>query len=117
MARAKLLAGDPAASEAFFLKLKGLDPNAFDANCELDYARALEEQGKTAQAVGQYELVVPRYPGEEARTRFGLLLEKLGEDTRAQALFREVVESARGAPGYYRSRQSEWVSLARQHLK
>jgi hypothetical protein len=117
MARAKLLAGDPVSSEQYFLKLKEQDPNAFDADCELDYARALEEQNKTDEALKQYEVVVPRYPGEEARTRFGLLLEKLGDNDRAQALFREVVESARGAPGYYRSRQREWVSIARQHLR
>jgi hypothetical protein len=117
MARAKLLAGDPQASEAWFLKLKALDPKGFDTDSELDYARALEEQGKTEQAVAQYEKVAPRYSGEEARVRFGLLLQKLGQQERAQALFREAIESVRDAPGYYRSRQTEWVRIAKQNLK
>ncbi len=39
----------------WFLKLKELDPKAFDTDSELDYARALEEQGKAEAAVAQYE--------------------------------------------------------------
>ena len=58
-----------------------------------------------------------RYPGEEARCRFGLLLERLDREPEAQALFREVVSSVKSAPRHYRSRQSEWLRVARQHLK
>ena len=117
MARAQLLAGNAAASEEWFLKLKKLDPKAFDTDSELDYARALEDQGKNDQAVAQYEKVAPRYSGEEARVRFGLLLQKLGEDARAQALFKEAIDSVQDAPSYYRSRQTEWVRIAKQNLK
>ena len=117
LARAKLLSGDGAASEAWFVKLKEIDPAAFDADAELDYARALALQGKNDEAVAQYEKVVTRYPGEEARARFGLLLESLGQHARAQALFQEIIKSVKGAPGYYRSRQREWTSIARSHLK
>jgi hypothetical protein len=117
LARAKLLSGDGAASEALFVKLKEIDPAAFDADAELDYARALALQGKNDAAVAQYEKVVTRYPGEEARARFGLLLESLGQHARAQALFQEIIKSVKGAPGYYRSRQREWTSIARSHLK
>jgi hypothetical protein len=117
MARAKMLSGDGAASEALFLKLKDVDPAAYDADAELDYARALVLQGKNDAAVAQYEKVVTRYPGEEARARFALLLESLGQEARAQALFSEILKSVKGAPGYYRSRQREWTSIARSHLK
>ncbi len=117
MARAKLLAGDPAASEQWFLKLKELDPKAFDTDSELDYARALEEQGRTDEAVVQYERVTPRYSGEEARVRFALLLQKTGKIDRAQALFREAIDAVQDAPSYYRSRQTEWVKIAKQNLR
>jgi len=117
LARAKMLSGDGAAAEALFLRLKEIDPNAFDADAELDYARALVLENKNDLAVKQYESVVPRYPGEEARCRFAVLLEQLGQEQRAQQLFREVVESVKGAPSYYRRRQSEWVRIARQHIK
>ncbi|MGH6829020.1 MAG: tetratricopeptide repeat protein, partial [Rhizomicrobium sp.] len=117
MARAKMLSGDGSAAEALFQRLKETDPAAFDADAELDYARALVLQGKNEGAVRQYEHVVPRYPGEEARCRFALLLEELGENERARQLFGEILEALKGAPGYYRRRQAEWVRIARQHLK
>ena len=117
LARAKMLSGDGAAAETLFLKLKEIDPDAFDADAELDYARALALQGKNDAAVRQYESVVPRYPGEEARCRFALLLEQLGRDDRAQQYFREILESVKGAPSYYRRRQAEWTRIARQNLK
>ncbi|HEV7960437.1 MAG TPA: hypothetical protein VGP01_05360 [Rhizomicrobium sp.] len=117
LARAKMLSGDGAAAETLFQRLRETDPAAFDADAELDYARALALQGKNDLAIRQYESVVPRYPGEEARCRFALLLEQLGQEQRAQQLFREILDSVKGAPGYYRRRQSEWVRIARQHLK
>ena len=117
LARAKMLSGDGAAAEALFKQLKQVDPNASDADAELDYARALALQGKNDEAMRQYEIVVPRYPGEEARCRFALLLRQLGQDQRARQYFREILDSAKGAPGYYRRRQMEWVRIARQNLK
>jgi hypothetical protein len=117
LARARMLAGQGAEAEALFIRLRDVDPAAFDADAELDYARALALQGKNDAAVAQYEKVVARYPGEEARARFGLLLEQLGHTARAQALFTEILASVKGAPSYYRSRQREWASIARSHLK
>ncbi|HEY1638758.1 MAG TPA: hypothetical protein VGF62_09555 [Rhizomicrobium sp.] len=116
LARAKLLAGDGAGAQAAYEKLKAADPVAFSADAELDYARALALQCKNDEALAQYERVVPKYPGEEARCRYALLLEKLGQHERAQRVFREIVESVRGAPSYYRNRQREWVKIARQNL-
>jgi hypothetical protein len=117
LGRARMLSGDGPAAEVLFVKLKEVDPAAFDADAELDYARALALQGKNDAAVAQYEKVVSRYPGEEARARFGLLLESMGQGPRAQALFAEILASVDGAPSYYRSRQREWVALAKSHLK
>jgi len=117
LGRARMLSGDGPAAEALFVKLKEVDPAAFDADAELDYARALALQSKNDEAVAQYEKVVSRYPGEEARARFGLLLESMGQSARAQALFAEILASVEGAPSYYRSRQREWTALAKAHIK
>lgn len=117
LGRAKMLSGDGAAAEALFVQLKETDPSAMDAAVELDYARALEIQGKNEEAVRRYEGIASRYPGEEARCRFALLLEKMGQNDRAQALFQDVLASVKDAPSHYRSRQSEWVRIAKQHLK
>lgn len=117
LGRARMLAGQGAEAESLFVQLKQEDPAAFDADAELDYARALALQNKNDDAVAQFEKVVARYPGEEARARFGLLLESLGQQDRAQALFREILKSVKGAPSYYRSRQREWMAIAKSHLR
>jgi hypothetical protein len=117
LGRARLLSGDGAEAERLFLKMKEVDPAAFDADVELDYARALEAQGKDDAAVRQYQSVAARYPGEEARCRFALLLEKMGREAEAQVVFREIIASVKGAPRHYRSRQTEWERIAKQHLK
>ena len=116
MARAKLLAGDGQGSVAGFEKMKVVDKAAFDADAELDYARALTLVGRTDDALRQFEQVVPRYPGEEARCRYAVLLQSIGRQEAAQGLFREIVDSVRHAPGYYRSRQREWYRIARQQV-
>jgi hypothetical protein len=116
IARARLLAGDGLGAVEAFEKLNQVDKAAFDADVELDYARALALMGRTGDALRQYESVVPRYPGEEARCRFAVLLKTLGQTERAQALFQEIVKSVRSAPGYYRSRQNEWYRIAREQL-
>lgn len=116
IARAKLLAGDGAGAAEAFEKLKKLDPAAWDANTELDYARALVLVGRTDDAMRQYESVVMRYPGEEARCRFALFLKQLGQTERARALFREIIESVKHAPSYYRTRQREWSRIAKDEL-
>lgn len=117
LGRARMLAGEGEAAEALFVKLKQVDPAAFDADAELDYARALALQGKNEEAVAQYERVVSRYPGEEARARFGLLLKEVGQHDRAQVLFAEILASVKGAPGYYRSRQKEWAAIAKANIR
>jgi hypothetical protein len=117
LGRARLMAGEAAEAERLFIKVHELDPAAFDAEVELDYARALEMLGKTEAAIRQYESVAPRYAGEEAKVRLALLLEKSGQDGRAQQIFREVVETGREAPRYYRTRQGDWLKVAKQHLK
>jgi hypothetical protein len=117
LGRARMLSGEGAAAEALFVKLKTEDPAAFDADAELDYARALALQNKNDEAVAQYEKVVARYPGEEARARFGMLLESMGQTARAQALFAEILASVKGAPSYYRSRQKEWTAIAKQRVR
>lgn len=116
LGRAKLLAGDGQGAVDAFEKLKEMDRAAFDADTELDYARALALVGRTDDAVRQFEQVVPRYPGEEARCRFAVFLQQLGQHDRAQALFREIIDSVKHAPGYYRTRQREWYRIAKEQV-
>lgn len=117
LARATLLLGDGARSQAAYERLKEVSPADFTPDARLGYARALALQEKNGEAAAQYETLLPVYPGEEARCRYALLLQKMGEDARAQALFRGVLESQADAPRYTRRREREWVAVAKQNLR
>jgi hypothetical protein len=116
LARAKLLAGDPAGSQTAFEAMRESDPAAFTNEARLDYARALVAQGKNDEAAREYEALVPVFPGEEARARYGLLLKKLGQNDKAQSLFQRIVADMKSAPGYVRRRQREWLNVAKRNL-
>ncbi|HUB84349.1 MAG TPA: tetratricopeptide repeat protein, partial [Rhizomicrobium sp.] len=105
-----------AGSEAAFDALKAADPHAFTPDAQLDYARALALQGKNDRAAAEYEKLSRTYPGEEARTRYAVLLEKMGQHERAQALFRAVIDAVKSSPSYVRRNQREWVKIAKQNL-
>ena len=117
LARATLLVGDGARSEAAFGKLKEVSPADFTPDASLGLARALALQGKTAEASAQYEALLPVYAGEEARCRYALLLQSMGEEARAQKLFRDILESQKNAPRYTRRREREWVGIAKRNLR
>ena len=116
LARAKLLAGDGAGSESAFDALRAADPHAFTQDAHLDYARALALQGKNDQAAAEYEKLARVYPGEEARCRYAVLLNEMGQREKAQSLFRAIVEAVKSSPSYVRRRQREWLKIAQQNL-
>ena len=116
LARAELAMGDGAAAQRGFEHLRAVDAMTFDDRARLDYARSLELQEKYDEAAREYEAVVPAFSGQEARLRYGLMLKKLGKTERANELFRAVIDAMRGAPGYYRRAQREWVSAAKDAL-
>lgn len=117
LARATLLLGDGARSEAAFGKLREVSPADFTPAARLGLARALALQGKDAEAAAQYEALMPIYPGEEARCRYALLLQKMGDHSRAQKLFRDILESQKDAPRYTRRREREWTAIAKENLR
>jgi hypothetical protein len=117
LARAKLFSGDGSGSQLAFERLKELSPADFTPDARLSYARALALQRKNAEACAQYEALLPVYPGEEARCRYALLLQKMGDQARAQKLFRDAVGSQKDAPRYYRRREREWITIAKQNVR
>jgi hypothetical protein len=92
-------------------------PNYQSSDAHLLYARALEESGRTHEALEEYDAVSHYYPGAEARVRYGLLLGKLGRGTEAQSVFTEVLKQAKRAPKYVRKVQAEWITIAQRELR
>ena len=117
LARARFLAGDGAGAQAALDTLKKADPSFMGPDENLLYARALELQGKDAEALAAYKKLAPLFPGEEARCRYAMLLQKVGRTDEARELFREIVKSLDGAPSHYRRAQREWGNIARSALR
>lgn len=80
-------------------------------------ARTYEAMGRNDEAKQSYEEALVAATGEEARVRYGLFLEKLGEIDRALELFRETIAHAKRGGGAYRRYNREWIKLAREHVE
>lgn len=117
LARAQFLNNDPAGAQASLDAVQAADPSFVSGDAHLLYARALEAQGKTDEAIAEYRRLVPYFSGEEARARFAMLLDKTGARDEARAIYQEIVKLLDGAPARYRQAQKEWGDIARRGLK
>src|SRR5262249_6252374 len=98
-------------------KLRAAHPGSKNQDAHLLYARSLEALGHVSEALKEYEAVSQYYAGFEARVRWGLLLLKQGQPTRAHHLFSEVIRAA-GARGIIRTAQDKgWIKVARVQLR
>ena len=98
-------------------KLLASDPEHKSYDGHLLYAKVLEALNLIEPAVREYEVLANGYPGEEARVRYGLLLKKMGQEDRAQALFRETLTRIKRAPGFYLKKEKYWIEIASDNLK
>ena len=97
-------------------RLRELLPDFESADAHLLYARSREGLGETDAALVEYTALAGYYPGEEARCRYALLLQRQGEVEAARAEFEQVVASVETAPkGYFRA-QRDWYNVAKSNL-
>jgi hypothetical protein len=80
------------------------------------YARSKEQQGEVEQALIEYVALAGYHPGEEARCRLALLLQKTGRVAEARALFEQVVRTVERASKLYYRAERDWYEVARRNL-
>jgi hypothetical protein len=117
MARAQFLSGDGAGAQATLDDLQAAEPSFVSADARLLYARALEAQERLDEARAEYGKLVRYFAGEEARCRYAMLLERVGDAVAARQMYSEILKSLDGAPRHYRRAQKEWGEMARARLK
>ena len=117
LARALFLSGDGAGAQASLDALQAADPNYLSSDAHLLYARALEQQGKTGEALSEYQKLVRYFAGEEARCRYAMLLDRVGKRDQSRQLYEEILKSLDGAPRHYRRAQKEWGDIAQAAIK
>ena len=83
----------------------------------LIYARALEEEGRVAEAVDEYQALSDYYAGAEPRVRLGLALRKIGREAEARTVLADVIRQMSRAPKFARKTQAEWISMAETALR
>jgi hypothetical protein len=116
LARALFTFGDTAEVLAILERLREANPDYTSPEGHLLYARSLEMEGRTAEALYEYEALIAYYPGQEARCRYALLLQMAGRVTEARNLFEEIRKAIAYGPRHQYRAQREWYELARRQL-
>jgi hypothetical protein len=116
-ARAEFGLGRFADVRATLDELRRRWPDWQSGDGHLVYARALEEEGRVAEAVDEYRELSNYYVGAEPRVRLGLALRKLGRESEARTVLTDVVHQMSRAPKFARKTQAEWISMAENALR
>src|ERR1051325_1425712 len=115
--RAEFGIGRPADTVATLDDLRSRWPDWQSADGHLLYARALEEIGRTDEAIDEYKALAGYFPGAEARVRYGLLLDRLDRRTEARVVLSDLLAHMRRAPKHVRKVQAEWIGTAERALR
>ncbi|HEX3500410.1 MAG TPA: tetratricopeptide repeat protein [Stellaceae bacterium] len=116
LARASFDQQDFAAAQATLERLRAGNPDYRSAEGHLLYARCLEMRGNRDDALYEYEALAAYYPGQEAKSRYALLLKETGRAEEAMRLFAEICQAVELMPKHARRVQKEWYDFARRHL-
>jgi hypothetical protein len=115
LAMAEFRKGDADAAGATLDRLFAANPAFNSAEAHLLAARILEAEDRLPEALSAYERLSATYPGEEAKGRMALLLQRTGAEQRARAIFAEIRKSVERGPAFYRQAQREWYEIARRY--
>lgn len=116
-ARAEFSKGDFAAARASLDRVQQHHPGYVSREGHLLYARTVEAVGDTGQAAEEYEALIPTYPGPEAKMRYALMLDRLGETARARVLFADVVQGHEDRRGQMLPEDRQWLDEARRRVQ
>lgn len=115
-AKAQFARRRPADALATLDELQKSWPDYNSAEAHLLYARALQEAGRTDEALEEYQALLDYAPGSEAKVRYGMLLKLVGRLAEAKVVFTELLIQMKRAPRHVRKAQAEWIAIAEKQL-
>jgi hypothetical protein len=115
-ARVLLEKGDFAETQKTLDHLREKNPDFQSSDGHLLYTRALEGQGKNDEAIKEYDALVSYFPGHEAKVRFALFQQKLGNPSKAREILEGVIQKHRDLPPHARDLNHDWFDVARRVL-
>ncbi|MBT8069383.1 MAG: hypothetical protein KJN61_07985 [Gammaproteobacteria bacterium] len=92
------------------------NPDFRSAQGHLLYARSLEAEDKTDDAIREYSAVSGYFPGVEARYRLALCLQTAGRDKAASSELESILNDAKLAPPHFRKSQKKWLDAVKREL-
>jgi hypothetical protein len=116
LARALFADEKIADAQAELEALQADNPKLHAPEAHLLYARCLEEQGKNGAASAEYRVLVHYYPGQEARCRYAMLLQRTGRGEDSRRIFEEICQLVEYGPRHQRLMQRDWYAIARRAL-
>jgi hypothetical protein len=116
LARARFVEEKFADAQKELEALQRENPKLHAPEAHLLYARCLEEQGKNGAALAEYRVLIHYYPGQEARCRYAMLLQRTGRGDDARRIFEEICQFVEYGPRHQRFMQREWYDIARRAL-
>lgn len=116
LARAHLANGTARTAMEVLDRLRAAHPDLDHQEAHLTYARCLEELGRTTDAEAEYRALSAYYIGLEARTRYGLILQKKGQPEKARELFEQVVRASQARGIVLSDTDKKWLKVARSNL-
>jgi hypothetical protein len=117
LARAQFDLGDYTRACETLDHLRAAHPDLECPQGHLLYARSKEQLGGIDDALIEYAALAEYFPGEEARCRLALLLQKTGRVAEARAIFQQVVRSVERASRLYWRAEREWYEVARRNIE
>ena len=97
-------------------RLREANPDYNSPEGHLLYARSLEMEGRTAEALYEYAALTAYFPGQEARCRYALLLQMNGRPQRLATSSRRSAKPSTTGPRHQYREQREWYQLAKRQL-
>lgn len=97
-------------------RLYRAEPNYESRDARLIRARALEGLGRTQEAADAYRALIGYTIGPEAQVRYGLMLKKLGDASRANDAFAEAVRTYGRQRGKLDAEERVWLAEAERNL-
>ncbi len=109
--------GDFAECQQALDHLKAKNPGFASQDGHLIYARALEGQGKTQEAIAEYDAVSGYFAGFEAKVRYALFAQKVGNVAKAKELMNGVVNAYKQLPRHAQDLNRDWYNVAKRNLE
>ncbi|WP_315782334.1 MULTISPECIES: tetratricopeptide repeat protein [unclassified Bradyrhizobium] len=115
-ARAQFARRRPADALATLDELQKTWPDYNSSDAHLLYARALQDAGRTDEAIEEYQALLDYAPSSEAKARYGSLLKSVGRVDEAKVVFTELLIQMKRSPRHVRKAQAEWIAVAEKQI-